>query len=127
MKKAFTLAMLLLCLCTYAPVRAQASTDDDMRNELQQVGNRVARKLMECCGSGGRNLQADVDFEHVNTSKLLGEITVPMKVSWNGAWSGNYYWIRGQIIIHISTGKIEWQKINDGGGFSPGCSQGCIN
>jgi hypothetical protein len=101
--------------------------DADMKNELQQVANRVAQKLMNCCSSwGGNNLNAEVDFANVNVSKLLGEITMPVTVSWRGSLSGSNYWIRGTLIINAKSGGMEWQKQNDSGGFSPGCSKGCI-
>lgn len=117
----FTLLLLLLSSTT-----SYAQVDDETKNELQQVADRVAGKLMNCCSSfGGRNLQATVDFQEVKMSKILGEITMPIMVSWRGGWTGASYWIRGKLTI-TKGGNMEWAKQNDSGGFSPGCSGGCI-
>jgi len=49
-----------------------------------------------------------------------------MQVEWTGGLSGTRYWIKGKLLVNLDTGAKEWQKIADSGGFSPGCSQGCI-
>jgi hypothetical protein len=120
--------MLFTLLLLFLPTHglAQNPTEAQIKSEYQQVADRVANKLMNCCSSfGGRNVQANVDFEDVKSSQILGETTIPMLVSWSGSWSGARYWIRGKLIIRHG-GGMEWNKQNDSGGFSPGCSSGCI-
>lgn len=101
-------------------------SDAEMISELQQVADRVAGKLMNCCSNwGGRDLKATVDFDNTKVSKLLGEISMPMTASWVGSISGIKYWISGTLII--GKGGFEWQKKSDSGGFPPNCGKNCVN
>ncbi|MBL0119546.1 MAG: hypothetical protein IPP89_11315 [Saprospiraceae bacterium] len=49
-----------------------------------------------------------------------------MQVSWTGSMSGTHYWINGKLIYDTTNNSRKWVKISDSGGFSSGCSNGCI-
>jgi hypothetical protein len=138
MTKYFFLFFAILFYAVF-PISAQdcseLKNDPEMRQELQDLANQAANSLMKCCSKwGGNNLSAtiywDKDSDSVcqtRISKLTGKITITMRVSWVGGISGTSYWIKGRLIYDIENQTRSWQKISDSGGFSPGCSNGCIN
>jgi hypothetical protein len=130
------LCALFLCL-SFTWVHAQDCTElknnAEMRQELQDLANSAASKLMGCCSSfGGKNVSATIHWDkdendicQTRISKLSGRITITMTASWNGSLSGTLYWIKGRLIIE--NGSKSWEKISDSGvGFSPGCGKSCI-
>jgi hypothetical protein len=134
------LLYLVLNCALYFSVSAQDCSElrnnSEIRQELQDLASRAARDLMECCTSltSGKNLSATIIWEQdrdglcqTRISRLSGKIIITMKVSWTGSLTGNSYWIKGILNYDIDTGRRSWEKISDSGGFSPGCSNGCIN
>ncbi len=99
-------------------------------NIIQIIANAAAMNLMNCCSSlGGRQNRADVDFSNVTQNETGTKVTIPMTAHWYGGWSGNHYWIKGILTYDSSNPNNvtrNWQKVEDSGGFSPGCSKGCI-
>ncbi len=113
----------------------ELKNDPEMRQELQDIANSAANRLMRCCSSyGGNNIKAEIVWDkdesgvcQTRISKLSNRITITMKVSWNGSMSGAQYWILGRLIVEGNSGSKSWEKIQDSGGFKSGCSQNCIN
>jgi hypothetical protein len=137
--KRHVLLYFAMLFVTIFSVSAQDCTelqnDLEMRQELQDLANQAANDLMKCCSKwGGNNLSAtiiwDKDSEglcQTRISRLTGKITITMRISWVGSVSGMSYWIKGRLLYDLETRRRSWQKISDSGGFSPGCSNGCIN
>jgi hypothetical protein len=99
---------------------------EELMDICKTQAKTAGSQLMNCCSSfGGRGFSVDMNEDDVNINDLSGMITIPMKVNWYGSLSGRHYWIRGELII-TSSGQRRWNKISDSGGFSPGCSRGCI-
>lgn len=98
----------------------------ELKADIDNMGLKVANKLMHCCSSwGGKNVYATIEYENCMET-ASGSFTIPMTVGWSGSMTGNAYWIKGKLVVN-SNGSSEWLKINDSGGFSSGCSNGCIN
>ncbi len=114
---------------------SELKNDPDAKSEIQDLANQAASNLMSCCSKwGGNNLQATVYWDadgngtcQTRISKLTGNITITMMASWTGSISGASYWIKGRLIFNTTAKTRTWEKIADSGGFSPGCSNGCIN
>ena len=99
---------------------------EELMDLCETQAKTAGSQLMNCCSSfGGRGFSVDMDEDKINVNDLSGMITIPMKVNWYGSLSGRHYWIRGELII-TSSGQRRWNKVSDSGGFSPGCSRGCI-
>lgn len=113
---------------------SELKNDSEIRSELQDLANTAASDLMGCCSKwGGNNLKAEIFWDkdengdcQTRISKITGKITITMKVSWTGSVSGTYYWIKGKLVYDTENRTRTWIKISDSGGFSPGCSNGCI-
>ncbi|MDR2409639.1 MAG: hypothetical protein LBE13_16225 [Bacteroidales bacterium] len=138
MYKNFFLSLVLnfmVCLSVLAQDCSELRNDSEIRQELQSLANQAANDLMKCCSKwGGNNLSATIIWDKDNDglcqtriSRLTGNITITMRVSWIGSVSGSSYWIKGRLIYDTESKRRIWQKISDSGGFSPGCSNGCIN
>lgn len=98
-----------------------------LKKDMQDMALTVANRLMKCCSTwGGTNVWGEVDYENVRVNDLTKTFIVPMTVGWQGSLSGNQYYIKGQLTID-KDGNKSWNKIKDSGGFSSGCSNGCIN
>ena len=98
-----------------------------LKKDIEDVGLAVANSLMRCCSSyGGNHVYAMVEYEKVRQNTLTGAFTIPVKVGWYGSLSGTHYWIYGKLMVNAD-GSKSWLKISDSGGFSGGCSIGCIN
>ena len=136
MKKVFLIfSMLVWTMGVKAQDCSELKNDPDVRSEIQDLANQAASNLMSCCSKwGGNNLKAQVYWDaddngtcQTRISKLTGNITITMLVSWTGSLSGTYYWIKGRLVFNTSSKTRSWEKLSDSGGFSPGCSNGCIN
>ncbi len=103
------------------------SSKPALKQDIDNMALDVANKLMRCCSKyGGNSLQASVDYPECTWSETSSVITVPMTVQWTGSLSGNRYWIKGKLLINAETKGLTWLKISDSGGFSGGCSNGCV-
>ena len=132
--------MALFCLVSFAEITISAQdctelkNDYEIRQELQGLANSAANSLMKCCSTwGGENLRATIIWDkdadglcQTRISRLTNEIIITMTVSWTGSISGDSYWIKGKLIFNTENKRRKWEKINDSGGFQPGCSNGCI-
>jgi len=130
--------VLLVCFFSFR-LEAQDCTelknDPEIRQELQDLANTAANKLMNCCSSfGGRNNRAEIHWEKDETgvcrtriSRLTNKITITMTAYWNGSVSGAQYWIKGRLVVDMENRTQTWEKISDSGGFSGGCGKSCIN
>lgn len=134
----FKLILPVILLLSSLALRAQDCSelrnDPDLRSELQDLANTAAADLMGCCSKyGGKNLRADIYWDKDETgicqtriSKLTGKVTITMKVSWIGSGTGASYWIKGRLAFDPENKTRTWTKLDDSGGFIPGCSKGCI-
>lgn len=103
------------------------SKETKLKQDLKDMSLSVANQLMKCCSTwGGTNVWGEVDYENVRFNELSKTFIVPMTIGWQGSFSGNQYYIKGQLVID-GNGNRSWNKIKDSGGFSPGCGNGCIN
>ncbi len=96
---------------------------------IQALADKAGRDLMSCCSSfGGNNFKVDVEFSLVKESDDQTQRIIPMTAAWTGGFSGRRYWIQGVLTWDKSSGQLYryWKKIDDSGGFSPGCGTGCI-
>lgn len=137
MKQLFLIASILISTSCFSQKRLPGSQSDtgskidfsqypELKADMENMGLKVANQLMHCCSNwGGKNVYATIDYDNcIETAS--GSFTIPMTVGWSGSMTGNAYWIKGKLVIN-SNGSREWLKINDSGGFSSGCSNGCIN
>lgn len=112
----------VLALFTLCTAQAQSTLSKSDKEEIQDVGDYVAEKLLKSCSSwGGSNLYAAIDWDKVKRNSILGTTRIPMTVGWTGSLSGNKYWIKGVFEVE-GNGKKTWIKYSDSGGFQPGCS-----
>lgn len=103
------------------------SQEAKLKQDMKDMALTVANRLMKCCSTwGGTNVWGEVDYENVRVNDLSKTFIIPMTVGWQGSISGNQYYIKGQLVVD-KDGNKSWNKIKDSGGFSPGCSTGCIN
>ena len=135
MKKHF-----FLLLFTVVVVALQAQNGPELKNselkaDIQDIADQAANDLRSCCSKwGGNDLQALIHWDEkdydenymTRLSKLTNVLNITMTVSWTGSMSGTYYWIKGKLSYNLDNGSRNWTKISDSGGFTPGCSQGCI-
>ena len=99
---------------------------EEMMDFCETQAKTAGNQLMRCCSSfGGRGFSVNMNKDDININSFAETITIPMKVNWYGSLTGRHYWIKGELII-TNSGQRRWNKISDSGGFSPGCSQGCI-
>ncbi|MCA0382603.1 MAG: hypothetical protein LCH58_10610 [Bacteroidetes bacterium] len=113
---------------------AELKNDTDLRQEIQDIANSASVKLMGCCSSyGGRENKAEIHWGkdengicQTRISKLTNKLIITMTASWRGSLSGNYYWIKGRLVMDFETKQLNWEKISDSGGFPAGCGQRCI-
>ncbi len=102
------------------------SKEAKLKQDIEDIGLTIANTIMNCCSSwGGTNVGADIDFKGVKQNEATRAFTIPMKVRWQGSLSGNRYWVQGKLLVY-SDGSKTWLKIQDSGGFYPGCSKNCI-
>jgi hypothetical protein len=98
-----------------------------LKQDMKDMALSVANRLMKCCSKwGGTNVWGTVEYDNVRVNDITKTFIVPMTVGWRGSISGNEYYIKGQLVIDKEGNKM-WNKIEDSGGFPPGCSTGCIN
>jgi hypothetical protein len=134
-RKFFLSLICAISFSMFAQNCTELQNDPEIRQELQGMANQAASNLMNCCSSfGGNNLSATIIWDKDNdglcqtrVSTLTGKITITMRVSWVGSMTGASYWIKGRLIYDLETRRRSWEKISDSGGFSPGCSKGCID
>ena len=120
--KKWMFATVLLVFATIQYGQAQSNFSSSEKEEIQDVGDYVAEKLLKSCSSwGGSNLYSAIDWDKVKRNSILGTLRIPMTVGWTGTITGNKYWIKGVFEIE-GNGKKTWIKYSDSGGFQPGCS-----
>lgn len=135
MKRILFLLSFIAVLSTNLIIGQNCTPDFETKSEIQDLADWTANKLMNCCSSfGGKSISATVYYDlddqgrcMTRVSKLTNSLIITMKVQWYGNWSGTRYWIKGKLNVDMNSGKKEWLKTADSGGFSPGCSRGCIN
>lgn len=105
------------------------------RQDIQDLANQAANDLRSCCSKwGGNKLNAVVHWDEKDNngdyrtgySRLTKNLSICTTVSWVGSISNTQYWIKGVLTVNLDSGRRSWTKISDSGGFSPGCSNGCI-
>lgn len=97
-----------------------------LKRQIDDIGLKVANDLMRCCSKyGGKDVYADIDYENCTVDSQTNTFFLPMKIGWNGSFTGNPYWIKGKLIV--SKDGRNWLKVSDSGGFEPNCSRNCIN
>lgn len=110
--------------------RPQTTSGRKSDNEvLQALADKAGRDLMSCCSSfGGSNFKTDVEFGLAQENDDNTKRIIPMTVNWTGSMSGRRYWIQGILTWDKTSGQLYryWKKVDDSGGFSPGCGTGCI-
>ncbi len=103
------------------------SQEAKLKQDMKDMALTVANRLMKCCSKwGGTNVWGNVDYDNVRVNDLSKTFIIPMTVGWRGSITGNDYYIKGQLVIDKDGNKM-WDKIDDSGGFPPGCGTGCIN
>ena len=138
--KILSIIFILFSLISYSQTRLPGATGQSggnegssvdfnkevqLKNDIDDIGLTVANKLMKCCSTwGGKNVYSKVDYPNVRHNTTTGAFTVPMTVGWYGSLTGTHYWIQGKLVVY-SNGSKEWLKVNDSGGFNPGCSKDC--
>lgn len=109
------------------------SDKQELKDDIREVSQSVAYKLMRCCSSwGGNNVRGEVNWTECYYNRLKNSYSIIMNASWTGSISGNQYWIKGKLILKYydnGNGSLNevrvWEKIADSGGFSPGCGMDC--
>lgn len=105
----------------------------ELKNDIQEVANSVAYRLMKCCSSwGGNNVRGTVNWDECYENSMRKRYSIVMTASWTGSLSGNSYWIKGKLKLTYTqnsdgswSDSRTWEKIADSGGFSAGCGRDC--
>ncbi len=128
------LLLFMVTVCSNFLLAQYCTPTPEIKSEIQDLADWAAGKLMNCCSTfGGKTLSATVYFDadsdgrcQTRISRLTNSLIITMKIQWYGSWTGTRYWIKGKLTVDLDSGKKKWHKISDSEGFSPGCSQGCI-
>jgi hypothetical protein len=108
MKRIIPFLFFCMACCTLSAQECtELKNDPDLRQELEDLANTAASKLMDCCSSmGGRNSRTEIRWDkdesgvcQARISKLPNRIIIAMTAYWNGSLSGIQYWIQGRLII----------------------------
>ncbi len=115
---------------SYSSSSSSSSDEDDYQeilDAMEELAEEAGQDLANCCSTFGyNNLSTYVLEDECSYNDITETLKICMKVSWKGSISGSTYWIKGYLKIDMESGGRSWQKISDSGGFSPGCSRGCI-
>lgn len=113
----------------------ELKNNDEIRKLLQSKALQAGSDLMSCCANGGgTSLNAQIHWDETDDNgdnatrynKLSGNMSVCTTLSWVGSVSKKKYWVKGVLTVKVDSNTRSWAKISDSGGFTPGCSRGCI-
>jgi hypothetical protein len=100
---------------------SQAEDPDKLR--MEAAASNVYSQIINCCSGKKENARFEIFYDAILKSKESGEIKIPIKVSWVGAFESNR-WVRGTVIL-IDGKKLGWVYQSDSGGLGMGCAKKC--
>jgi hypothetical protein len=98
-------------------------TEDPDKSRIEAVAINVYSQIINCCSGRKENARYEIYFDGIIKNKETGEIKIPIKVSWQGAFESQR-WVKG-VAISKKDSQLGWLYQADSGGLGMGCAKRC--
>lgn len=97
--------------------------EDPDKARIDATASNVYSQIINCCSGRKENARFEIFYDGILKNKENGEIKIPIRVSWTGAFESNR-WVKGTAISHPDK-RIGWTYQADSGGLGMGCAKRC--
>ena len=89
---------------------------------IDACASNVYNQIINCCSGRKENARFEIYYDAIVKS-AEGELKVPIKVSWTGAFEATK-WVKGTA-ISFPDKKLGWMHQTNSGGLGMGCARNC--
>jgi len=110
----------------------ESSPDDEKENSdkpnpdkarIDALASNVYSQIINCCSGRKENARFEIYYDGILKNPENGELKVPIKVSWQGAFEATK-WVKG-VAISFPDKHLGWLHQSNSGGLGMGCAKNC--
>ncbi len=95
--------------------------DEKFVSYANAVCKEIGDKLMKKCAKNYQNARTEPMFDGIYKDQFTGEVSIPVKITWDNNWNTNERWIKGAIKVS-SAGK-KWDFTDSQGILFKSCAK----
>jgi len=96
---------------------------DPDKARIDACASNVYNQIINCCSGKKENARFEIYYDGILKNPDNGELKVPIKVSWEGAFEATK-WVKGTAILYPDK-HLGWLHQTNSGGLGMGCAKNC--